>query len=234
MIGIVSADANYGDNVFGDCAYGVACPIVPSGGSSSSTQPSLGGVICSDTQTMIEGNCIENSIIELFSNFSIDVYNKWFGIQPAVLKYVLEVPSEGKTGTNITVRNILLNEGDVAAEIHCINFLDANRNGNFDALELDQSFNKEVEPGQESIVETTVNIPFELEEGHYLIGGICELPAITANAANKIFIQKGAFSKKEGIIFGLSGMTLMLIGAGYYLYQDDKKRKKHIEEQDDN
>src|SRR3990167_5688527 len=137
-------NCNFGSYPFGDCT------LPP-----QSTTGSGGGGSSESSKFSVE------EYLNLFSQFTLDLFKKWFfsGELP-VLEYKINTPDYALQGSSITVNNLFTNEVDnLSVELHCINFIDLNKNGNIDLQDSFASFNKKAEPKILNNITTNLLVP---------------------------------------------------------------------------
>ena len=185
-------NCNFGSYTFGSCVLPSQQPSGSGGGGSSES-----------SKFSVE------EYLNLFSQFTLDLFKKWFfsGELP-VLEYKINAPDYALQGSSVIVNNLFTNEVDnLSVELHCINFIDLNKNGNMDLKDSFASFNKKAEPRILNNATTTLLVPEMQEIGDYLIAGQCELGSGSPNATSSRKIKILPKGETEPIIKDLRGIS---------------------------
>ena len=186
-IGVKMVDAqglgqcNFGDYPFGDCIITTSITTTNGGGGS------LGTNLCPSGTINLFGTCLNVTFME-FTNFFAEMFR--FG---SALEYRILAPKQAYAGDTITITNQFENEGKNPTEINCVNFIDANKDAIIQNEEPIVQFNKLAEPQVKNLYNITLDIPNNLTEGNYLIGGKCNLLGVNspnATAGIKINIKQ--------------------------------------------
>jgi len=97
---------------------------------------------------------------------------------------------------------------NLSVELHCVNFIDLNKNGNIDLQDSFASFNKKAEPKILNNITTNLLVPEMQEADDYLIAGQCELGSGSPNATSSRKIKILPKGETEPIIKDLTGISL--------------------------
>ena len=184
--------------VGGNCISPTTTQPSVGGGETSSTNVNPNNGFCPEGYFLFEDKCINNSLKPFADLLNSSTFRDWFLPEQPQLVYRIITPTEAFVGDNIQIINIFKNEGDIASELHCVNFFDTNRNGIIDIEEPQASFNKQAEPFVENSINTILQIPLNISPNTYLIGGRCDLQNSSIEntaSANTIIIK---LREKEG------------------------------------
>ena len=187
----VNAQGFGDDGGIGESSFGEFTPTpgtTTSGGGGGTL-----GVSCPGSTINLFGNCLNITFAE-FTNFFKNMFSSG-----GVLEYKLLTQKQAVAGDIINITNYFVNEGKESVEINCNNFLDVNKNALMENEEPLTRFSKLAEPQIKNYYNVTLDVPDNLPEGSYLIGGRCLLlnsNMPNATAGNKIKILQSDITNK--------------------------------------
>ena len=192
---------SYGNFPYGNCT--IVTPIPPpteGGGGGSAMSPIFE---CPEGTFQIDNSCFDNSLKDYLTIINESIFLYLFSPQQGVLEYKIESPKFTYIKSSINITNNIENEGDIALELHCTNFIDLNKNGIGEFDEPIYSFNKRAEPGIKHRIIVQLQLTENILPGDYVIIGICDLtnsrlPSARSITKMQIYNIK-EYNKKENI-----------------------------------